>query len=183
MNFILVKNWREKIKRTDAWNSSNLSRVLNLFFFFNNYLTASNGELIQVLEKNGKIIFGWCRAGDLFEIRISCIQWSYLAHLAIKKRLKKEHDTIEVWNLARNWNISRKKNDILLSFVWQLLYHPCRNSCKDIPHFWLTSTYWMLGFTRTASYEIRLVRPSVCPSVIKFYQDWIVSFFWYCTCW
>ena len=24
---------------------------------------------------------------------------------------------------------------------------------------------------------------SVCPSVIKFSQDWIISFFWYCTWW
>ena len=38
-----------------------------------NYLTRSNGEVMQILEKNGKMIFGWRRAGDLFEMQISYI--------------------------------------------------------------------------------------------------------------
>ena len=45
--------------------------------------------------------------------------------------------------------------------------------------------FWTLNVSRTASYEITLVRlsiyasvhPSVRPSVTKFSQDWIIGFF------
>ena len=37
--------------------------------------------------------------------------------------------------------------------------------------------YWTLDVSRTASYEIALVRLSVFPSVTKFSQGWIISFF------
>ena len=40
-----------------------------------------------------------------------------------------------------------------------------------------------LDVSGTASYEITLVRLPVRPSVTKFSQDWIISFFWYCTWW
>ena len=48
-------------------------------------------------------------------------------------------------------------------------------------------SFWTLGISWTAFYEITLVRlyirssvyPSVRPSVTKFSQDWIISFFWY----
>ena len=50
-------------------------------------------------------------------------------------------------------------------------------------------SFWTLGISWTAFYEITLVRlyirssvyPSVRPSVTKFSQDWIISFFWHCT--
>ena len=41
--------------------------------------------------------------------------------------------------------------------------------------------YSTLDVSRTASYEITLARLSACPSVTKFSQDWIISFFWYFT--
>ena len=41
--------------------------------------------------------------------------------------------------------------------------------------------FWMLDVSQTASYEITLVRQSVCVStclsVTKFSQNWIISFF------
>ena len=37
--------------------------------------------------------------------------------------------------------------------------------------------YWTLDVSRTLSYEITLVRLFACPSVTKFSQDWIISFF------
>ena len=43
--------------------------------------------------------------------------------------------------------------------------------------------YWTLDVSWTASYEITLVRPSVCPTVYKFSQEQIISFLWYCTWW
>ena len=42
---------------------------------------------------------------------------------------------------------------------------------------------WTLNISRNASYEIILVRLSLCPSVAKFSQDWIISFLWYCLWW
>ena len=43
--------------------------------------------------------------------------------------------------------------------------------------------FWTLDVSGTASYEITLVRLPVRPSVTKSSQDWIISFFWYCTWW
>ena len=37
--------------------------------------------------------------------------------------------------------------------------------------------FWTLDVSRTAFYQITLVRPSIRPSVTKFSQDWIISFF------
>ena len=41
--------------------------------------------------------------------------------------------------------------------------------------------YWTLEASRTESYKITLIRLSIYPSVTKFSQYWISSFFWYCT--
>ena len=49
--------------------------------------------------------------------------------------------------------------------------------------------FWTLDVSRTVSYEVNPVHLSVCspvrlsvhPSVTKFFQDLIISFFWYCT--
>ena len=41
--------------------------------------------------------------------------------------------------------------------------------------------YWMRDVRRTASYEITLVRLSVRLFITKCSQDWIISFFSYCT--
>ena len=41
--------------------------------------------------------------------------------------------------------------------------------------------FWTLDVSRTVSYEITLICLSVRPSVTKVSQDWIISFFWYCT--
>ena len=52
------------------------------------------------------------------------------------------------------------------------------------------SEIWLSGFMANWSSDSLLwnhcrppARPSVRPSVTKFFQDWIISFFWYCTWW
>ena len=48
------------------------------------------------------------------------------------------------------------------------------------------SEIWLSGFMANWSSDSLLwnhCRPPVRPSVTKFFQDWIISFFWYCTWW
>ena len=76
----------------------------------------------------------------------------------------------------------------LLSFFWFTLFLLRSSSYLELIWLRLNHTlsldfaiyFWMLDVNRMASYEI--TRPSARPSVTKFSQDWIISFF-YCTWW
>ena len=76
---------------------------------------------------------------------------------------------------------------VFFSFLY--FYDILRNKIQDkeihLLSFWRKKQtyklFWRLNVSRTVSYEITLICPSFRPSVTKVSQDWIISFFWYCT--
>ena len=78
---------------------------------------------------------------------------------------------IKVWNIFKGNNKDTRMT-LLTSFFMSFMLT-----------FNIFHTFWTLDVSWTASYEIPLVRLSVCPSVTTFFHDWIISFFWYCAWW